>query len=90
MLRNSSLLDYRLPTTLDTPMIDTILVEVPHPGHPLGVRGIGECAIVPPLAAVANAINDAIGVRMHQMPATPRVILGHLMASGVTGAAPGS
>ncbi|MFA7250409.1 MAG: molybdopterin cofactor-binding domain-containing protein, partial [Dehalococcoidia bacterium] len=87
VLRNSSLLDYRLPTTLDAPMIDTVLVEVPHPGHPMGVRGIGECAIVPPLAAVANAINDAIGVRMHQMPATPRVILDHLLEKQAGGAA---
>ena len=80
VLRNGSLLDYRMPTTLDTPNIETIVVEVPHPGHPLGVRGVGECAIVPPLAAIANALYDAIGVRMHELPASPRVILEHLMA----------
>ena len=53
---NSSFLDYRMPTTLDLPMIDTVLVEVPNPGHPYGVRGVGEVPIVPPVAAVANAI----------------------------------
>ncbi|MFA7249104.1 MAG: xanthine dehydrogenase family protein molybdopterin-binding subunit [Dehalococcoidia bacterium] len=81
VMRNGSLLDYRMPTALDTPNIETILVEVPHPGHPLGVRGVGECAIVPPLAAIANAIYDALGVRMHELPATPRVILDHLLAA---------
>ncbi|MEX2447073.1 MAG: xanthine dehydrogenase family protein molybdopterin-binding subunit, partial [Dehalococcoidia bacterium] len=79
VLKNASLLDYRMPTTLDTPMIETILVEVPHPGHPLGVRGVGECAIVPPLAAIANAIQDALGARLYQLPASPTVILEHLL-----------
>ncbi len=81
VLRNSSLLDYREPTTLDMPNIETIIVEVPHPGHPLGVRGVGECSIVPPMAAVANAIYDAIGIRMHQLPATPKVILEQMLAA---------
>ena len=80
VLRNGSLLDYRMPTTLDTPNIETIVLEIPHPGHPLGVRGVGECAIVPPLAAIANALHDALGVRIHELPATPRVILEILMA----------
>ena len=61
---NSSFLDYRMPTTLDLPMIDTVLVEVPNPGHPYGVRGVGEVPIVPPPAAVANAIYRATGKRM--------------------------
>ncbi|MFA7249744.1 MAG: xanthine dehydrogenase family protein molybdopterin-binding subunit, partial [Dehalococcoidia bacterium] len=64
VLRNNSLLDYRMPTALDLPMIDTVLVEVPNPGHPLGVRGIGETPIVGPMGAVANAIHDAVGIRM--------------------------
>jgi xanthine dehydrogenase molybdenum-binding subunit len=68
---NSSFLDYRMPTSLDLPMIDTVIVEVPNPGHPFGVRGVGEVSIVPPLAAVANAIYRAIGVRMHQLPMSP-------------------
>ena len=69
---NSSFLDYRMPTTLDLPMIDTILVEVPNPGHPYGVRGVGEVPIVPPLAAIANAIADATGHRFTELPMSPR------------------
>ena len=78
-MRNSSLLDYRMPTALDLPMIDVVLVEVPNPGHPYGVRGVGEVPIVPPLAAVANAIYDAIGIRVRDLPASPRVILEELL-----------
>jgi xanthine dehydrogenase molybdenum-binding subunit len=68
---NSSFLDYRMPTSLDLPMIDTVIVEVPNPGHPFGLRGVGEVSIVPPLAAIANAIYRATGVRMHQLPMSP-------------------
>ena len=60
MLRNSGLLDYRMPTCLDLPMIETFIVEVPTPGHPIGSRGVGEVSIVPPPAAVANAIANAV------------------------------
>ncbi len=70
-LRNSGFLDYRMPTTLDLPMIETILVEVPNPGHPVGVRGVGEVPIVPPPSAVANAIYHAAGVRMTDWPMSP-------------------
>jgi CO/xanthine dehydrogenase Mo-binding subunit len=70
-LRNASLLDYRMPTALDVPMIETIIVEVPNPGHPFGVRGVGEVPIVPPPAAIANAIEDAVGVRMTELPMSP-------------------
>ena len=77
-MANSSLLDYRMPTALDLPEIETVLVEVPNPGHPYGVRGVGEVPIVPPLAAVANAIHDAVGVRVTQLPASPRALLGQL------------
>jgi CO/xanthine dehydrogenase Mo-binding subunit len=72
---NSSFLDYRMPTSLDLPMIDTVIVEVANPGHPYGVRGVGEVPIVPPMAAIANAISDAIGVRMEQLPMSPGAIL---------------
>ena len=72
---NSSLLDYRMPTALDLPMIDTVIVEVANPGHPYGVRGVGEVSIVPPLAAVANAIYDAIGIRMHNLPMNPASVV---------------
>jgi CO/xanthine dehydrogenase Mo-binding subunit len=68
---NTSLLDYRMPTALDLPMLETILVEVPYPGHPYGARGVGEIPIVPPQAAVANAIAHALGVRMTSMPMSP-------------------
>ena len=72
---NSSFLDYRMPTSLDLPMIDTVIVEVANPGHPYGVRGVGEVSIVPPLAAIANAIHDAIGVRMNTLPMNPQAVL---------------
>ena len=75
VMANSSLLDYRMPTSLDLPMIDTILVEVPNPGHPYGARGVGEVPIVPPLAAMANAVSRAIGVRMRDLPMNPGAIL---------------
>ncbi len=78
---NSSFLDYRMPVANDLPMIDTVLVEVPNPGHPYGVRGVGEVPIVPPLGAIANAIHDAIGVRVSRLPASPRVILEALQAA---------
>ncbi len=74
-MANSSFLDYRMPTALDLPMIDTVLVEVPNPGHPYGVRGVGEVPIVPPPAAVANAIYRAIGVRLRTLPMNPGRVL---------------
>jgi len=75
---NSSFLDYRMPTTLDVPMIDTVIVEVANPTHPYGVRGVGETSIIPPLAAVANAVCRALGVRMNQLPMSPGRILAAL------------
>ena len=74
-LVNASLLDYRMPTCLDLPMIETVIVEVPNPGHPYGVRGVGEVPIVPPPAAVANAIYDAVGVRLRDLPMSPGRVL---------------
>jgi CO/xanthine dehydrogenase Mo-binding subunit len=70
-LRNFGLLDYRMPTCLDLPMIETTIVEVANPGHPLGIRGVGEVSIVPPPAAAANAIYRAVGVRMTELPMSP-------------------
>ena len=72
---NSSFLDYRMPTSLDLPMIDTVIVEVANPGHPLGVRGVGEVSLVPPMAAVANAIKHAVGVRLDSLPMNPGSVL---------------
>tara|TARA_B100001123_G_scaffold384124_1_gene456684 strand:- start:13481 stop:15673 length:2193 start_codon:yes stop_codon:yes gene_type:complete len=70
-MKNASFLDYRIPTFLDVPMIDTIIVEVPNPDHPYGVRGVGETPIVPPPAAIAIAIHNAVGVRMTELPMSP-------------------
>jgi len=70
-LQNAGFLDYRMPTCLDLPMIETVLVEVPNPGHPVGVRGVGEVPIIPPPAAIANAIYSATGVRMADLPMSP-------------------
>jgi xanthine dehydrogenase molybdenum-binding subunit len=81
-LLNASLLDYRMPVAPDLPMIDTVLVEVPHPGHPYGVRGVGETPIVPPAGAVANAIARATGVRMTELPMSPPRVMEALWASG--------
>ena len=73
-LMNTSLLDYRMPTTLDLPMIETVIIEVPNPNHPFGVKGVGEANISAPLAAMANAIYDAVGVRMNELPMNPAAI----------------
>ncbi|CAA9298280.1 MAG: Xanthine dehydrogenase, molybdenum binding subunit [uncultured Chloroflexi bacterium] len=74
-MTNASLLDYRMPTCYDVPRVDTVIVEVPNPGHPFGVRGVGEVSLVPPLAAIANALHDALGVRLTSLPMNPREIL---------------
>ena len=74
-MANSSFLDYRMPTALDMPMIDTVIIEVPNPRHPFGLRGVGEGPIIPPLAAVANAVNHAIGARIRKLPITPGSVL---------------
>ncbi len=79
-LLNASLLDYRMPTSLDLPMIETVLVEVPWPEHPYGVRGCGETPIVPPAGAVANALHDALGVRMAELPMSPGTVLEQVWA----------
>ncbi|MBV9552358.1 MAG: xanthine dehydrogenase family protein molybdopterin-binding subunit [Alphaproteobacteria bacterium] len=70
-LDNPGFLDYRVPVASDLPMIETVMVEVPNPRHPFGARGVGEVPIVPPMAAVANAIADAIGTRMRDLPMSP-------------------
>jgi CO/xanthine dehydrogenase Mo-binding subunit len=70
-LDNAGFLDYRIPVASDLPMIETVLVEVPNPHHPYGVRGVGEVPIVPPLATIANAVARATGVRMTDLPMSP-------------------
>ena len=81
-LENPGFLDYRVPVASDLPMIDTIVVEVPNDAHPLGVRGAGEVPIVPPMAAVANAIHDATGLRLRELPMSPPKVLAALAAKG--------
>ncbi len=70
-LDNGSFLDYRVPVASDLPEIDVALVEIPNPRHPFGAKGVGEVPIVPPMAAIANAIFDATGVRMESLPMSP-------------------
>jgi CO/xanthine dehydrogenase Mo-binding subunit len=77
---NSSFLDYRMPTSLDLPMIDPVIVEVENPGHPFGLRGVGEVSIVPPMAAIANAVYRAIGTRMCHLPMSPGKVVKAILA----------
>ena len=84
VMDNSSFLDYRMPTSLDLPMIDTVIVEIANPGHPFGLRGVGEVCIVPPMGAMANAIYNAIGVRMDVLPMSPGNVLEALWAKNGT------
>ncbi len=80
-LQNPIFLDYRVPVASDLPMIDTVIVEVPNPGHPYGVRGVGETGITPPLPAIANAIAAATGVRFTKLPLTPPRVLAGIKAA---------
>jgi CO/xanthine dehydrogenase Mo-binding subunit len=75
VMQNAGFLDYRMPVASDLPMIDTVIVQVPNPSHPYGVRGVGEVPIVPPLAAVANAMRAATGIRFTELPLSPPRVL---------------
>jgi CO/xanthine dehydrogenase Mo-binding subunit len=81
-LANAGFLDYRIPVCSDMPMIETVMIEKPNPDHPYGVKGVGEVPIVPPLAAVANAVSAAAGVRMRNLPITPERLYDAIMAKG--------
>src|SRR5580698_3458996 len=81
-LENPGFLDYRCPVASDIPMIEAVLVEVPNPRHPFGARGVGEVPIVPPMAAIANAIRGATGVRMSSLPMSPPKVRAALDAAG--------
>ena len=70
-MENAGFLDYRVPVASDVPMIEAVLVEVPNPRHPFGARGVGEVPIIPPMAAIANAIRGATGLRMPDLPMSP-------------------
>ena len=74
-LQNAGFLDYRVPVASDLPSIETVILEIPNPGHPYGVRGVGETPIVPPLAALSNAVSRAIGLRLNRLPMSPPRIL---------------
>ena len=52
-------------------MIDSVIIEVPNPGHPFGVRGVGEANLSAPLGTIANAVHDAVGIRMSNLPMNP-------------------
>ncbi len=86
-LENPGFLDYRIPVCSDLPMLDTVIVEVPNPGHPYGVRGVGETGIVPPMAAIANAVSAAAGVRMTELPMSPPKLLKAINAKKANGSA---
>ena len=79
-LENPGFLDYRCPVASDLPMIEAVLVEVPNPRHPFGARGVGEVPIIPPMAAIGNAIRRATGVSMPHLPMSPPKVLAALDA----------
>ena len=74
-LQNSGFLDYRIPVASDLPMFETVILEIPNPGHPYGVRGVGETPIVPPLAAINNAVSRATEIRFSELPLSPPKVL---------------
>jgi CO/xanthine dehydrogenase Mo-binding subunit len=86
-LQNPGFLDYRVPVASDLPMIDTVIVEVPNPRHPYGVRGVGETPICPPMAAIANAVCNATGVRFTDLPMSPPKVLAALDEARAKGTA---
>jgi CO/xanthine dehydrogenase Mo-binding subunit len=78
---NPSFLDYRMPVASDLPMLDAVMIEIPNPKHPQGVRGVGEVPLVPALAAVANAVHNALGHRFDSLPMSPPKVLEALVPS---------
>ncbi len=86
-LQNAGFLDYRIPVASDVPMIDTVIVEKGNPTHPHGVRGVGETPIIPPMAAIANAIAQATGIRFYELPMSPPKVLKALTEAGMKAAA---
>jgi len=80
VMQNATFLDYRMPTAVDVPFMDVLLVEVPHSTSPFGLRGVGEPSVVPTLATIANAIHSATGVRLKELPMTPEAVFWALHA----------
>ena len=70
-ITNANFMDYRLPTALDMPRVEVVLIEEPDPAGPYGAKGVGEAGMICAAAAIANAIADATGVRVRQLPITP-------------------
>ncbi|MBT7757373.1 MAG: xanthine dehydrogenase family protein molybdopterin-binding subunit, partial [Rhodospirillaceae bacterium] len=77
-LENAGFLDYRMPVASDLPMIEAVVVEIPNDAHPHGVRGVGEVPIAPPMAAIGNAIANATGLRLSDLPMSPPKVLAAL------------
>jgi len=80
---NPSMSTYLIPTVLDMPEIDPIIVEAHEPTGPYGAKGVGEPAMLPTAAAVLNAIYNAIGVRINDLPATPEKVLAAIKKAGL-------
>jgi CO/xanthine dehydrogenase Mo-binding subunit len=80
-LDNPGFLDYRMPVCSDLPMLDNVIIEIPNPKHPQGVRGVGEVPLVPPLAAITNAVHNALGIRMNELPMSPPRVLKAMKAA---------
>jgi len=83
-LENAGFLDYRVPVASDLPMLEALIVEVPNPNHPFGVKGVGEVNIVPVMAAVANALKSATDVRFKSLPMSPPVVLEQIDSEAVS------
>ena len=83
-LENAGFLDYRMPVCSDVPMIDTVIVEVPNPAHPYGAKGVGETPIVPPLAAISNAVADALDIRFSELPMSPPRVLAAILEADIS------
>lgn len=84
-LANPNFLDYRLPTLVEAPAMATVIIEKPHPTHPLGAIGCGESVIPPTAPAIANAIVDACGARVTSQPITPEKVLAAIRARNDAG-----
>lgn len=82
MIKNANFDSYLIPTALDAPEIETIIVEEHEPSGPFGAKGVGEPALIPTAAAIANAVYDAIGVRIYSLPITPEKVLAALAEKG--------
>ena len=83
-LLSGSWLDYAIPDMTQTPAIETVLVEVPSENGPFGARGVGEPPVVPTAAAIANAIADATGVRLTDLPMTAPYVLARISGLGAS------